>query len=272
MKAEVEVITPEKAQSLLANSDFKNRVLNKDTVARYANAMRQGQWKANGEGIIMNCNGAVMNGQHRLHAIIKANTPISTLIVRGVELDAFDTMDTGRKRSNSDVLGIAGYTDRANLAAALLVVHAYKTLGGFGAGVKATHNLTKKDFPPILTLAATYHTLGESVRFVHAARKANDDLSPVSLIASIHYLLGEKDSESRDEFFEMFITGNFSGIGCPVRALAQAYRSPSTKSAMKLSTEMKAALWIKAWNAFIQNKKINQLRWSPDHHEFPAIL
>lgn len=272
MNAQFEIITPDKAKNLLANSDFKNRILNDDTVARYANAMRHGKWKVNGESIIMNCNGAVMNGQHRLHAIVKSNTPVKMLIVKGISVDAFDTMDTGRKRTNGDILGIAGYTDRTNLAAALLVVHAYKTTGHFGKAVKATHNLTKKDYPPILELAKMYPELGDSVRFVHAARKRNEDLAPVSLISSIHYLLGERDDAARDDFFKTFIDGMFSGNECPVRALVQAYRSPIINSAMRLSVETRAAYWIKAWNAYKQGKQITVLRWNSERDKFPAIL
>lgn len=272
MKAEFETITPAKAQSLLEKSDFRNRILNKATVSRYAYAMQNGKWKANGEGIIMNCNGAVINGQHRLHAIIKAGKPVGMLVVKGVSIDAFDTMDTGRKRTNGDVLGIAGYQDRTTLAAALVVLHSYKTAGVFGKTDVSSRHLLRSACPPILEMAEMYPDLCESIHFVNGYRKGNEDLAPVSLTSVLHYLFNEKDSECCDAFFEAFISGTTSGQGCPVKALIQAYRAPMVKASLNSSTEVKAAYWIKAWNAYVQGKKINKILWNAENHDFPSIL
>ena len=87
MNVEVEKITPELAKKYLANNKI-NRGLNKNSVAKYATSMQEGRWKLNGEPIQFNCDGTLINGQHRLQACVRADTSFDTLVAResGIEV------------------------------------------------------------------------------------------------------------------------------------------------------------------------------------------
>ena len=74
----------------------KNRKVDDNLVDRYAHQMKKGLWDVNGEGIIIAESGRLLNGQHRLHAVIKSGKTIQSVVIYGVEEEAFKTIDTGK--------------------------------------------------------------------------------------------------------------------------------------------------------------------------------
>ena len=49
--------------------------------------------------------GAILDGQHRLWAVIESKTPVETIIIRGIAREAFATIDTVRApRSGGDII------------------------------------------------------------------------------------------------------------------------------------------------------------------------
>lgn len=101
-------LTPELATELLEHNG-NNRPLSDVHVARIANQIRAGKWRFNGDTIKIAESNNILDGQHRLWAVIEAKTPIETIIVYGIEEDAFATIDTLRKpRSGSDILALKG--------------------------------------------------------------------------------------------------------------------------------------------------------------------
>lgn len=103
-------IYPEDAERLYGKSKG-NRTINRSRVTEYANLMASGKWELNGESIILDENGDVSDGHHRLLACIKANTPFDTILITGVPRKTWTTIDQGKSRSMGDVFGIAGVTD-----------------------------------------------------------------------------------------------------------------------------------------------------------------
>jgi hypothetical protein len=128
-KAEVKEITPDLAMDWLTNPKYKvpNRSIRKTKVRTYASAMRNGRWRVTGEAIKFDEDGKLIDGQHRLNAVIEADVTISSLVITGVENGAANVMDTGAARDAKDVLNINGYDSNGTLAAAVRIVVAYQT-------------------------------------------------------------------------------------------------------------------------------------------------
>ena len=101
----VETITPGEARQILEGNE-NNRRLNMATVDYYRRQIENGVWQINGESIKLDDRGYLLDGQHRLLAIVKANKPVTTLVVRGLSSEAFKTIDAGKSRSMSDYLKI----------------------------------------------------------------------------------------------------------------------------------------------------------------------
>ena len=105
--AEVCVVTPAIARDWI-QVNTKNRRIRSAKVDQYDASMRAGRWAFNGQAIVFDVHGRLMNGQHRLLACIKAGVSFKVLVVHGVDAEAFDTLDTGAARTAGDILGIAG--------------------------------------------------------------------------------------------------------------------------------------------------------------------
>jgi len=75
MLTKVEIIDPVLAKKYLAKN-INNRNIRNKWVEHLANAIKRGEWITTHQGIAFNNLGFLADGQHRLHAIIQANTPV----------------------------------------------------------------------------------------------------------------------------------------------------------------------------------------------------
>ena len=97
-------IQPRDAQKLL-DGRANNRPLSQAQVDRLARDMRVGAWRLTGVPIILNDKGQLIDGQHRLAAVVAADVPVTMTICYGVtDPDAPKSIDTGRIRTNVHVL------------------------------------------------------------------------------------------------------------------------------------------------------------------------
>ena len=118
MKCEVVSVTPEMARKWLDNNCI-NRAISHPRVEMYARDMEAGKWLLNGEPIVFNKDGNLVNGQHRLTAIIKSGITVKMLVIKGVENSDGVIYDRGRSRSTSDTLvmnGIDKYIATSNVS------------------------------------------------------------------------------------------------------------------------------------------------------------
>ncbi len=121
----VYTITPEDARVLLESNDH-NRKVQQNVIDNYARDMKEGRWRQNGEAISFSTSGRLLNGQHRLQAIIQANVPVDIQINHNVDEDAFYSIDTGRKRSAADVLSLMGNHNNSQIASLTRVLINYR--------------------------------------------------------------------------------------------------------------------------------------------------
>ena len=115
MKVKIETITPEIAQKILDEQNPNNyRNLKPAVVAMYAKDMKEGKWIKNGDCIRFDQNGVLLDGQHRLRAIVESGIPQDFVIVEDVPSEGVKTIDIGHKRSIEDYLKRAESAYTAN--------------------------------------------------------------------------------------------------------------------------------------------------------------
>ena len=85
MRAEVVTLGPDLAKKWRLTNTANFRKLNKQRVGVYAADMAAGNWKLNGEPICFDTDGKLVNGQHRVEAVIMSGATIQTLVVWDVE-------------------------------------------------------------------------------------------------------------------------------------------------------------------------------------------
>jgi len=104
MKTQVMVITPEVAEQMLTgNKD--NRNIRKMWVKQLSGMMTRGEFILTHQGIAFSASGRLLDGQHRLLAIIDSGETIQMMVTRDADESSFVALDIGAKRSFSDLYG-----------------------------------------------------------------------------------------------------------------------------------------------------------------------
>lgn len=103
----LETVTPETARSYLSQAK-QTRKPDTRAVGSYAKTMKSGAWVVNGQPIIFDTDGHLIDGVQRLTACIVADTPFTTFVARGVHGDTLHTIDQHRARSYVAVLEARG--------------------------------------------------------------------------------------------------------------------------------------------------------------------
>lgn len=118
MRFELKTITPELASEWI-DGRADNRRLRRATVETYAGDMKSGSWRLTHQGIAFNERGQLIDGQHRLAAIVLANVTLEMWVAYGLDGDAQLDMDRHAKRSVSDSLRVVYGTAVHNMVVAI---------------------------------------------------------------------------------------------------------------------------------------------------------
>lgn len=110
IRTEVQTVTPKLATEWLAASQG-NRHMRHEAVAGFAQQMKRGDWQLNGEAIVFDETGRLINGHHRLMAVIVAGCDVKMLVTMGVKPEAIFTVDTGTSRTLADHLTLNAGTN-----------------------------------------------------------------------------------------------------------------------------------------------------------------
>lgn len=254
MKTEIVLVTPAVAAEML-KFNTKNRKVRTDHVRRIAEDMKKGRWIDNGDTIAFDENGNLIDGQHRLNAVIMSGITVRMIVVRDLKEQAFAFKDTNCiVRRPADVLDLIGETNTRGLAAALIVIYQY-TSGSLVRDIKKPVSNDK-----ILDLLVEYPEARESVARIKALHKHAGIIAP-GLAAGLHYLFGRVNKEDADKFFDDLFLGANLEPGDPVFALRQRLvENRLSLRKAKLSRGYTAGICIKAWNHRRTGRSIRFLR------------
>ena len=114
MHSQVMKITPALAESWLMSNTF-NRTISASVVNKYANDMKSGNWHLNHQGIAFDNNNVLVDGQHRLTAVVKSGVTVDMLVTYGASRVGVDEL---RVRSAYDVIkfgSLSDWVDKADI-------------------------------------------------------------------------------------------------------------------------------------------------------------
>jgi hypothetical protein len=195
-------ITPAMAEDFLKHNR-KNRKLNETRIKAYASVMKRGEWFAINQGIAFDKAGNLLDGQHRLMAIIHANKPVIMLVVEGLDSASQLVIDQPLVRRFHDQIGL----QKGRHVTFQHIAAAKQMMVGITASLK---NQKFQQIRDILTVDRFYTKHHGAIEFAlslfskKSVRRVS--ISPVfAVIARAAY-----DLENRDrlrEFAEVLITG-----------------------------------------------------------------
>src|SRR5690606_28146234 len=119
--------TPDRARELLALNTLpsqRNLGTNRGAYKMAVTAIRAGQWHLTHQGIAISDKGHLLDGQHRLHAVIETGIAINSIVAYGVPEESFTDIDSGAARRTADFLSGKYAGDRTTVVRTLLAIEA----------------------------------------------------------------------------------------------------------------------------------------------------
>lgn len=256
----VETITPTIAAQMLGTS-AGNRHLRKTAVNRYAREMIAGRWVLNGEAIKFDTAGHLIDGHHRLNAIIASKMSIQLFVIRNVQEGAMLTLDTGVGRSFFDASVVAGRGWGRMVGPIARWWHMYERDG-------LTRTIPTASLQELTQIAETHLTIHDSAHHIRKLKVVCRHCVP-GVQGFVHAYVSEKyDREIADVFFRDLNDGAELDAHSPIFLLRRYLIEDSSRKNPEANRVL--AVTIKAWNAWMAGDKLSVLVWRKDE-AFPRF-
>lgn len=270
------LVTPDMASDWRTFRTYEhNRRVSPAVTQKYQRDMESGLWKLTRQGLIFDTAGKLIDGQHRMAALANSSEDLLTKhygqpaipfwVYPNEARDTFDAIDQGYKRQAAHLLHVPNAT----------VVAAG---GRFLAALASQDVLGLPRFQGI-TNTEVYAT-------VRKWPELERHSSPIGMARLKTYIPGAQHGAilaqaARTEFgtperIQAWFDGIMSGVGLDERdpRLKLRNRFLISHNALKGTANRNTvyALITKAWNAFAQDEKINQLSWRTTAETFPRVV
>lgn len=266
MEIAKQLITPSIAKNYL-EQNIDNRQVSQPVLLRYVDDMINGKWKEDtGEPLKISVTGRVLDGQHRLLAIVKSNCSIYFHVASNVDDSVFDVLDSGKSRNASDCFAVAGVKSSNTIPS--IIAH-YNLLK---EGKKSGRQINLK-----ATNAALLQQYYEDEMFwQNIASKARNwyvafaKILPPSMIGGFYAYFYKLNRNKAEMFMNQLCTG--SDITNQTINLLRQKLMQDKMSPRKMPPTLKMALIIKTWNNYINGKHVKLLKFDTVRDEFPTAI
>jgi hypothetical protein len=258
------LVTPKIASEWLAIANVDNRNLRAPKVQDLARVMLRDRFKYNGDAVRFDRDGRLLDGQHRLGAIVESGCSQTMLVVFGLDPDVWPTIDIGTKRTAGDALtrekvgNGKGVAATCKLVVDLLAIESgqmsFTNLGRIGRTPDAIVEWWKED------LGRAEH-ITECVRAVGAFKEGKRICRPPALFSALRWRIGCVDRAEADAFFDLLAKGvGFSGPNDPTSMLRNFLIDDQlSKGRGRRPPWYLAAVTFKCWNARRRDKPVRHL-------------
>jgi hypothetical protein len=258
-----ELITPIKARKWLEKR-AENRPVSLSYVKELADSIKHGDWELNGETIKFNSDGELIDGQHRLEAVVLADKPILSYVCRGLDSQSFDTIDIGRRRDMSSILAKHGEVNYKILAGAISWAWRYD---------KANIQYGRSNSPRIQEGVAF---LSQNAGLRECCSLVKCKLMSRGMAAALDYILirAGKDRSLVDSFFLKLADGeglSKSDRTSAILLLRNNLAGSKKATAVRLQPQYVWAISLKAFLAFEEGRVVKHLRFDLNKDKFPYL-
>ncbi|BCL32387.1 hypothetical protein ACFFS2_20650 [Streptomyces aurantiacus] len=260
MHMQVLDVSPQLAEKWLARNT-SNRPLSKSTVQQLAGRIQRGEWQLTHQGIAFDEDDVLVDGQHRLAAIVKAGVVVPLTVTHGVPRAAFTVTDTGRKRTGRDALALAGEANATHLAAALRGLHLYLSApdSAWGGGSSVTSN------DQLLNLLGEHPGIRTALRRGIALNRGCR-ITVTAATIGWYVTSGARPDIDQSAWEAGVVTGARLEPSDPRLTLRNTMLNLALGNTHRRRDDSREHLlyYLKAWNAWVEGRTIKLLRRSPN--------
>lgn len=252
------LVTPALAVELLSINEDNRRVA-RNKVVEWANVMRQGRWRNTHQAIAIDDDGNVLDGQHRLHAVVETGIPVWMRVWFGESRDVFPVLDRGANRMAAQFVDVKNATVVTAAAKLLAVIDNTTDAVKVEAGIKPRYDSMENNIESFERWRAELTRNSSACVSVYHATRINSSmlLATVAMASQTQYA----------DQIEEFLVGLKDGIGFTEGDPRAALRQRWAVGYRELSTTQRRsgmATVIKAWNYYVEQQPVRQLRIGPN--------
>lgn len=252
-----EEIDPDIARVYLAKNIENNRNVVIDRVGQYARDMESGRWRETTETIKFDSEGNLIDGQHRLRAVVRAGVTVRFLVARGLANDAVYVIDASLPRNAAGGLRMTGnqIANISTVVASAHLINAYEN-GVFRHSHVQLGRADRMTVPESMEFVTD--RLDELQSAAHTAASCRPHLLiPTSVIAAASAILARVDADAAKEFFEAIVSGQF-GPNDPILILIRRTVSDKVNS-RKVLPATQLFYIIRTWNAWRAGETLQRI-------------
>lgn len=261
-----QLITPAYAAELL-KMNTNNRAIRQSKVDALAESMRKGEWELSNDAITISEGNVLLNGQHRLMAVVKSGVPCNFIVYTGAPDSTLDIMDTPSLRKVSDVIQRKGGTNTVRMQATIAAVYRWiddyennwETLFRFDNHARGTRRE-----------AITYYEEHKDILTKWLNRAAqivekNVALLPTTTLAGFAVFLESKLNHSEEKiatFLKELILEGMTSNGTILYARKRLLRNKMKLETLKRGDDIR--LLVRAWNDFCLGRQVQIIKMNED--------
>lgn len=259
VRANTLLISPEMAKTWIENQG-KNRHWRREIVNKYKAEMLAGMWRENGQPIIFDDNGSLVDGQHRLRAIMESNRAIKCLVVSNVKpIDAM-TIDMGLSRTLGDLFVMNRLRNARLLSRTSKLLLIWTTKFNELTQKKTFTREIMNVHPQQVYAYYLQHRL-EIDRICGEFKNHTPLTANISgaVLAFIYATLEKIDDERCYVFMGSFVTGNIKAAWPYMLTIRDALLSRKKQSGFRLTETERISVIFGIWNVIYHGASVEEV-------------
>jgi hypothetical protein len=229
----------------------------------------------NGDSIRIDTNGDILDGQHRLAAIVRVGKPVNVLVASGVDRETFATIDVGKRRNVNDIIGIdmrqhGVNAPKGSTASARLLLE-YES--GFKTGTASSTKGERQRQHPVDAVRSVCHRPGFIDAVCRASKFAREMVVVTTAPSAVAMIACELDNKAAaDAYFDRLLTMEGLHRNAPEHTVYRSLRMwRDTASGLQRSSYGQLFALIRGYIASRDGETLSFIRLPKTAETFPYL-
>jgi len=244
-------VTPAVAAEWLKRNTH-NRRIRPSVVERYVAEIKAGEWRPTPGGVGFDETGTLIDGQHRLSAIVQAGIPAPLLVVTGFATAAQEKCDRHTRRNLADVMILSG------IAHSKYAVQAASVLARIRLGIDNYEVVSDRDVRECLVMYGESAEAMRDQKKTYTGRPGSVILNRAACLAALAVWHRHEPTEAL-AFRAELVAENAPYQDSPSATLRRAIAYPAWYGVESGGAQRQATDWRKTWRAIVAQRRGERL-------------